>query len=108
VWNFTAVNVANMAIDNGYVCIAAGGDLTLGLPATAAQGTELEVLLDGATSWQITQAAGQQIRIGNQETTAGAGGSVKSTAQGDRIRLLCVTADARWVAIGYNSNLTIT
>jgi hypothetical protein len=107
-WNFVDANVANMVVDNGYVCIAAGGNLTLGLPATAAQGTELEVALDGATSWTITQGAGQQIRLGNRETTAGAGGSLASMAQGDRVMLLCVTADTRWLAIGYNGNLTVT
>jgi hypothetical protein len=107
-WNFVDANIANMVADNGYVCIAAGGALTLGLPTTAARGTELEISLDGATSWTITQAANQQIRFGNQETTAGAGGSLASTAQGDTVRLLCVTANLRWLVLSSIGNLTIT
>ena len=84
--------------NNGYICVAPGGALSLSLPATSAVGDIIEVVLDGATSWTITQGAGQQIRYGNVQSTLGAGGSVASTAQGDALKLVCVTADLRWVA----------
>ena len=84
--------------NNGYICVSPGGALSLSLPATSAVGDIIEVVLDGATSWTITQGAGQQIRYGNVQSTLGAGGSVASTAQGDALKLVCVTADLRWVA----------
>ena len=96
-WSFIAASQP-MLTDNGYVCNG-GGALVLTLPAVAAQGDELEVYLDGAASWQIAQLAGQSILYGNTNTTGGIGGSITSTSQGDSIRLLCVVANLRWVAL---------
>jgi hypothetical protein len=104
-WNFIAASQALVA-DNGYVCNG-GGALVLSLPAVSAQGTEIEVYLDGAASWQITQAAGQSILYGNTNTTIGVGGSMTSTSQGDSIRMLCVTANLRWVVLAGVGNPTI-
>jgi hypothetical protein len=84
--------------DNGYICTS-GGALALLLPPTSAVGDMINVILDGATSWQITQGAGQQVRYGNVETTAGAGGSITSTQQGDSLTIVCVTADTRWIVM---------
>lgn len=106
-WNTTAVNVANMAVNNGYFCIAAGGNLTLGLPAVSALGDVVSVSLDGATSWQITQAAGQQIRVGSSTTTLGAAGTLTSTAQGDSVELVCRVANTLWVVQSTMGNLTV-
>jgi hypothetical protein len=86
-----------LAINNGYIAVAPGGALTLSLPVTSNTGDIIEVVLNGATSWQITQGAGQQIRVGNTTTTLGAGGSITSTAQGDGIRIVCDTANTLWV-----------
>ena len=97
VWNVIGAS-QTMANDNGYVC-ASGGALALQLPATSAVGDMVIVTLDGATSWQITQGAGQQIRYGNVETTAGVGGSISSTLQGDTLSLVCVVADTRWLVL---------
>ena len=93
--------------NNGYICVAPGGALSLSLPVTSAVGDIIEVVLDGATSWTITQGAGQQIRYGNVQSTLGAGGSVASTAQGDALKLVCVTADLRWVATSGIGTLTV-
>jgi len=106
-WNTTSVNVANMAVDNGYFCISPGGALTLGLPAVSVLGDTVQVSLDGATSWQITQAAGQQIRLGTSQTTLGATGTITSTGQGDSICLVCRVANTLWVAQSSVGNLTI-
>lgn len=97
-WNFIAASQP-MVADNGYVCIAPGGALVLSLPAVSAQGQEIEVYLDGATSWQITQAANQQILYGNTNTTLGVGGSITSTSQGDSIRILCTVTNLRWIVL---------
>lgn len=97
-WNFISVSQPLVA-DNGYVCIAPGGALVLPLPAVSAQGSELEIYLDGSTSWQITQGAGQSILYGNTNTTGGVGGSITSTSQGDSIRLLCTVTNLRWIVL---------
>lgn len=106
-WNTSSINVANMAVNNGYFAISPGGALTFGLPATSAFGSAITLNLSGATSWQITQAAGQQIRVGNQTTTLGAGGSLTSTAQGDSITIVCITADTLWETVAMIGNVTI-
>jgi len=107
VWNTTSTNIANMVVQNGYFCISPGGALTLGLPATSVLGDLIEVVLAGATSFQITQSAGQQVVVGNQTTTAGVGGSITSTSQGDSIKLVCLTPNLKWYATSSIGNFTI-
>lgn len=105
-WNDTTTSLT-MAADNGYMCTAGGG-LLLGLPATSAFGEQIAIILDGATSFTITQAAGQQIRLGDTTTTLGAAGSIGSLFQGDSITLICKVANTLWVADAVTGNLTIT
>lgn len=95
-----------LVINEGYFCIAPGGALSLALPATATIGDIIEVTLDGATSWTITQSAGQQIRFGNVQTTSGAGGSLASTAAGDTVRLVAQSA-TKWNVISSVGVLTV-
>ncbi len=85
-----------LAVNNGYICISAGGALSLALPTTAAVGSIIEVTLDGATSWTITQGVGQQIRMGKQQTTSGATGTLASNFQGDGIRMVCSVANNKF------------
>lgn len=92
---------------NGYICISPGGALLLSLPATSVLGDIIDVTLDGATSFAITQGAGQQIRIGSQQTTAGAGGSLTTTQQGDTLRLVCQTANLKWNVLSSVGNFTV-
>lgn len=106
-WNLTNANIANLAVESGYFCVSPGGALTLGLPATSVLGDTIKVVLDGAVSWQITQAAGQQIRVAKSTTTLGAGGSITSTAQGDSITLVCRVANTIWTAVDFVGNLTV-
>lgn len=107
-WSTTSVNLAPMVKDNGYIAISPGGALTFALPATAGStiGDTIALTLDGATSWQVTQAASQQIRIGSSQTTAGTGGSLTSTAQGDTVTLV-YQATGRWNVISLNGNITV-
>lgn len=105
VWSVIGASQTLVAA-NGYFCTT-GGALVLTLPAVSAIGATIEVVLDGSTSWQIAQNAGNQIRIGNQQTTAGAGGSLTSTGQGNALTLVCETANARWVATKINGNITV-
>lgn len=96
-----------MIVNMGYFCVSPGGALSLTLPAVSAQGDVIAVVLDGATSFTITQGAGQNIVYGNKTTTAGVGGSLASTQQGDSIRLVCRVPNQRWVAVASMGNLTV-
>ena len=95
-----------LAVNHGYICVSPGGALSLALPATSAVGDLIEVTLDGATSFTITQGAGQSIRIGNGSTTVGAGGSLASTQQGDTIRMVCSVVNLKWNILSEMGNLT--
>lgn len=96
-----------LVVANGYFCTT-GAALSLALPATSAVGDTIDVVLDGSTSWTITQPnAATRIRIGTSQTTLGVGGSLASTATGDSISLVCETANARWVVISSMGNITV-
>lgn len=105
-WQTITAN-QTLAINNGYICVSPGGALSLALPAVAPVGSEIEVTLDGATSWTITQGAGQQIRLGNVQTTSGVGGSLASTAQGNSIRLVCSVANTKFNVVSSMGNITV-
>jgi len=106
-WQTISAN-QTLAVNNGYFCISPGGALSLALPATSAIGDTIAIVLDGATSWTITQPnAGTRIRIANSQTTLGVGGSLASTQQGDTIFLVCQTANARWVVTDLIGNITV-
>ena len=96
-----------LAVQNGYFC-SGGTNLSLALPAVSVVGDIIEVVLIGSTSFTITQSAGQQIILGNRQTTAGVGGSLASTQQGDAIKIICQTTNLTWVAgAGSIGNFTI-
>lgn len=95
-----------MAINTGYIADNAGL-VTLTLPTTAAQGTVLRVAGNGAGGWLIAQGSGQSIKIGNQTTSTGAGGSLASTNRYDQLELLCVVANTTWVTMAGWGNITV-
>jgi len=104
---WTAISASQtLAINNGYICTS-GGALILSLPAVSAVGSIIEITLDGSTSFQIAQGAGQSIRMGSQTTTTGAGGSLTSNVQGDSIRMICSVANLRWNVVSSMGNLTV-
>jgi hypothetical protein len=96
-----------LSVRKGYFCIAPGGALSLLLPPVSVIGDIIEVTLDGATSFSITQGAGQSIRIGNISTTVGVGGSITSTQQGDTIYMVCQTANLRWNVLSMFGNTLV-
>lgn len=95
-----------MAVNTGYIADNAGL-VTMTLPATAAQGTVLSVAGNGAGGWRIAQNALQSIKIGNQQTTVGVGGSLSSTNANDQLQLLCVVANTTWVTMSGWGNITV-
>jgi hypothetical protein len=96
-WNAIGVGGA-LVVNNGYVCTA-GAALSFSLPAVSAAGDVVALSLDGATSWTITQAAGQQIRFGAIQTTLGVVGTLSSTNAGDTVTLVCSVANTLWNVI---------
>ncbi|MDE3022116.1 MAG: hypothetical protein KGI54_09665 [Pseudomonadota bacterium] len=104
-WNFISVDTL-MSTNNGYMCTS-GGVLNVTLPTTSNPGDEIEVILSGASGFNIVQGISQQIQYGEVQTTLGSGGSLSSTQQGDSIRLVCRDANAYWVAASTIGNLTI-
>jgi hypothetical protein len=96
-----------LVINQGYFCVAPGGALVLPLPTLADIGNIIEIALQGATSWQVTQGAGQQIFIGASSTTLGAGGSLASTAQGNSIRMVCSQTNTTWQVVSSMGSITV-
>jgi hypothetical protein len=101
-WALATVS-QQLLVNFGYICVS-GGALTLLLPATSTLGDIIEITLDGASSFSVTQGAGQSIRIGNVSTTVGVGGSLISTQQGDSLRMVCQTANLKWNVLSAMGN----
>lgn len=94
------------AVNNGYFCNKAG-TLLLALPAASAVGDVIEVSnINTALGIQFTQGAGQQIFIGNTNTTLGAGGTLTSIAIGDALKIVCSAANLTWQVVGGWGNWT--
>lgn len=104
-WNTIGAS-QTLAVDNGYFCTS-GGALALLLPAASNIGDTINISLDGSTSFQVTQRAGQSIKMGNATTTTGAGGSLTSTQQGDSIEIVCSVANLRWNVLSSMGNITV-
>lgn len=105
--SWTAIGASQtLVINNGYICTA-GGALALALPALSAVGTVIAIALDGSGSFSITQAAGQQVRLGSITSTLGAGGSITTTAQGDSLMMVCKVANTLWTIYDVLGNFTV-
>lgn len=94
-----------LQVNSGYVLKTLVKSFSL--PAASAFGDVIEIVLAGGTSWTVTQAAGQQIFIGNTSTTLGAGGSLASNAQGDSLKMVCSAANTTWYVLSTVGNLTV-
>jgi len=95
-----------LSTNNGYICTG-GAALALLLPPVSSVGDMIAVTLDGSSSFQITQGAGQTIKLANATTSSGIAGSAASTQQGDTVLLVCSVANLRWNSISELGNLTI-
>jgi hypothetical protein len=94
-----------LAVNNGY--IVSSGALSLALPSTATLGSVIVIALTAGTSWTVTQAAGQSIRVSNLTTTTGASGTMSSSASGDSVMMVCTTANTTWTAYAVQGNLSL-
>ena len=101
---------ANQALVNGegYFVDTSGGPISLSLPVTAALGDHFKIYnLNAANQVTITQGAGQQIRIASAATTAGAGGSLATTAAGDSLEIVCSVANNNFNVVSLIGNITV-
>lgn len=104
-WNEVTGTSQAMLVNNGY--IANNGSLvTLTIPSTANLGDEIQVCGKGSGFFKIAQNSGQTIHYLDSATTTGTGGSITSTEQYVKGKLLCITADTDWVFEG-SGNYTI-
>jgi len=96
----------SMQAYNSYIVTSGTPSFALPTGGSVSAGTQLKISMYGGTSWTITQAGGQSIRMGTSVTTIGVGGSLSSTADGD-----CVTLDAidgsNWVVTSSMGSLVI-
>lgn len=102
-------STVTMAANTGYTINNGASLVTLTLPATANQGDFVEINGSSAGGWLIAQTAGQQIFIGNQNTTSGVGGSLASTNLHDCIRLRSTAASGSttWTVVSVIGTITV-
>lgn len=106
-WSEVTSSTATLAVQHAYVTNRSGG-VTYTLPASADLGNMIYIIgKSGITS--IAQNNGQQIFIGNTNTTAGTGGSLTATNLGDCILLACISSGSgiSWRAISAWGNWTV-
>lgn len=106
-WNNVTGPTQGALVNNGY--ITNNSSLcTVTLPTTAAIGAVVAVAGNGAGGWVLAQNSGQTVHIGNQNTTAGAGGSLASTNRRDCVELVCVATNTDWVVRSVVGIITVT
>lgn len=97
-----------MVAGEGYFVDTSGGPITLTLPPTAVLGDHFKIYnLSAANQVTIAQNAGQQIRIASAATTAGAGGTLGTTAAGDSLEIVCSVANNNFNVVSLIGNITV-
>lgn len=74
------------------------------LPAASSVGDIIEITGASSGGWEITQAAGQQIRNGALFSTLGVTGKLTGT-QYDAVKIRCVVANTIWVVVSGTSSV---
>lgn len=106
-WSVVTGTTQAAAVNNGYIANNAG-QVVITLPAVSAVGDIVSATgINNATGWKIAQNAGNQVFFGTTSTTAGAGGSLTSTATRDAIQLLCTSTSANWQVLSSIGNITV-
>lgn len=84
-----------------------GGGVTFTLPATAVQGSVMEIVgMQGL--WILAQGAGQTVHYVGQSSTPGAGGFWTATNARDCVTLRCTTTDTDWTVTSGVGNIDPT
>jgi hypothetical protein len=92
------------AVNNAYQANNAA-QVVFTLPGTAAVGNVVVVSGLGAGGWRINAPAGDTIRVG--ATVSASGGYIASNNQYDSVTLMCIVANADWVAVGYTGLVSV-
>lgn len=74
------------------------------LPTVSSVNDILELKMQGADSYTITQGDGQKISVAGIDTTVGTAGSILCNGSGDWIRLVCTEANKSWMEIGMSGD----
>ena len=61
-----------------------------------------------AGGWTLAQNALQTIKMGNDDTTVGIGGSLASSGNGDTVHIICSVANTNFVVISSMGNINVT
>ncbi len=93
------------AVVNTSYIISNAGQTTVTLPATAAEGSFVQVQGKGAAGWIVAANTGQTIHFGSSASSVA--GSLTSTNLWDSVSLVCVTADTTWAVYSNVGVLTV-
>jgi len=105
-WEVITDATKTIVVNEGYFANRGAG-VTFTLPAVSALGDVFYLSAINAGGWILAQNAGQDVRMGNQITTTGAGGSLASTAIGDSLFCVCSVANTSFVVISSMGNITV-
>jgi hypothetical protein len=105
-WSVITTATKTIVVNEGYFANRGAG-VAFTLPAVCSVGDVFYLSAIDAGGWSIVQNAGQDIRLGNQISTTGAGGSLSSTAIGDSIFCVCSVANTSFVVISSMGNITV-
>lgn len=106
VWSIETGASATLVANQGIIANRATL-VTLTLPASASLGDVFKVVNVGAGFVKIAQNASDQIRFGNQTTTAGITGDITCTALGDAVEIVAQAANT-YLVLSSIGNWTIT
>lgn len=109
VWQvITSSQVA--ARSQGYIINHASGPITLTLPASPSVGDSFSVVDIGGGTFVIAQLLGQDIQLGELNTTVGPAGNLTSKKKGDSLEVICWASGpgSSWVAIDATGNISVT
>jgi len=106
-WNIVTSTSQTLADGNGYIANHGVSVIDFSLPATATEGETYRIVGRGAGLWKVSQNAGQTIYFGDQNTTAGVGGSIEALNARDSVEIICVNANVDFQIVSPLGNLTV-
>lgn len=97
-----------LAVNTSYISDHASALVTFTLPATATQGSVINIVGNGPGGWSIAQNANQVIKMNSQTTTTGTGGSLSSTNRYNSVSLFATVggASTTWVVVDSSGSFT--
>ena len=102
-WNTISATPQALSSQNGYIIEdnTPGAETILTLPSSPTVGDTIKIMNFNSSGWQINQAAGEMIFVGNIATVAGTSHGIIAADIGTSITLVCIaTAPGIWAADG--------